>query len=117
MAAGAARPSCYRELYLPQEWRRTGCGGRKPVCRWGGLPHQSTTGRPEMIGRAVAAGVPLRLGNWGYGAAMTDDCGGGWRNRSRCYDVAVQNNEPLWADTEVARRLVAARRLAEPATR
>ena len=28
---------------------------------------------------------------------MTDDCGGGWRNRA---GVTVKNNEPLWADTE-----------------
>ena len=28
---------------------------------------------------------------------MTDDCGGGWRNRA---GVMCSNNDPLWADTE-----------------
>ena len=42
LAYGRRRGAAFldRELYLPQEWaadgvRRTGCGGRKPVCRKG----------------------------------------------------------------------------------
>ena len=85
LAYGSRRGAAFldRELYLPQEWaadwvRAAGsrCAGR------GGLPHQSTTGprddRPRGGGwRALCLGkLGIRC------TAMTDDCGGGWRNRA-----------------------------------
>ena len=67
----------------------------------------------EMIGRAVAAGVPFAwvTGDTVYG---NDRRLRRWlEEQGRCYVLAVKNNEPLWADTERGSAPVAARRLAE----
>ena len=67
----------------------------------------------EMIGRAVAAGVPFAwvTGDTVYG---NDRRLRRWlEEQGRCYVLAVKNNEPLWADTERGSAQVAARRLAE----
>ena len=68
LAYGSRRGAAFldRELYLPQNGRRTGCGGRKPVCRKGWPSAPKPTGprddRPRGGGWRA-----LCLGNWGYG--------------------------------------------------
>ena len=78
----------------PRNGRRTGCGGRKPP---EGVAFRRAQ---EMIGRAVAAGVPFAwvTGDTVYG---NDRRLRRWlEEQGRCYVLAVKNNEPLWADTE-----------------
>ena len=83
------------------------------MCRKGVAFRTKAQLAQEMIGRAVAAGVPF--------AWVTGDTVYGNDRRLRrwleeqglCYVLAVKNNEPLWADTERGSAQVAARRLAE----
>ena len=102
-----------RELYLPQEWAEDGERRREA-----GVPQDvvfRTKGQlaREMIARAVAAGVPFGwvTGDTVYG---NDRRLRRWlEEQSRCYVLAVKNNEPLWADTERGTAPVAARELAQ----
>ena len=102
-----------RELYLPQEWaedweRRREAGVPEAVAFR--TKAQLAQG---MIERAMGAGVPF--------AWVTGDTVYGNDRRLRrwleeqgvSYVLAVQNNEPLWADTERGAAPVAARRLAQ----
>ena len=116
LAYGSRRGAAFldRELYLPQEWaadwvRRQEAG--VPGKGWPSAPKHKLA--QEMIGRAVAAGVPFAwvTGDTVYG---NDRRLRRWlEEQGRCYVLAVKNNEPLWADTERGSAQVAARRLAE----
>ncbi len=102
-----------RELYLPQEWaedveRRREAGVPQDV-----VFHTKAQLAQEMIGRAVAVGVPFAwvTGDTVYG---NDRKLRRWlEEQALPYALAVKNNEPLWADTEGGSAQVAARELAQ----
>ena len=113
MAAVAARPFQDRELYLPQEWAADWVRRQEAGVPEGVAFRTKAQLAQEMIGRAVAAGVPFAwvTGDTVYG---NDRRLRRWlEEQGRCYVLAVKNNEPLWADTERGSAPVAARRLAE----
>ena len=115
LAYGSRRGAAFldRELYLPQEWAADWVRRQEAGVPEGVAFRTKAQLAQEMIGRAVAAGVPF--------AWVTGDTVYGNDRRLRrwleeqglCYVLAVKNNEPLWADTERGSAQVAARRLAE----
>ena len=102
-----------RELYLPQEWAEDGERRREAGVPEGVVFRTKGQLAQEMIGRAVAGGVPFGwvTGDTVYG---NDRRLRGWlEEQGRCYVLAVKNNEPLWAETEGGSASVAARELAQ----
>ena len=102
-----------RELYLPQEWAPDWVRRQEAGVPEGVAFRTKAQLAQEMIGRAVAAGVPFAwvTGDTVYG---NDRRLRRWlEEQGRCYVLAVKNNEPLWADTELGSAQVASRRLAE----
>ena len=115
LAYGSRRGAAFldRELYLPQEWAADGVRRQEAGVPEGVAFRTKAQLAQEMIGRAVAAGVPFAwvTGDTVYG---NDRRLRRWlEEQGRCYVLAVKNNEPLWADTERGSAQVAARRLAE----
>ena len=115
LAYGSRRGAAFldRELYLPQEWAADWVRRQEAGVPEGVAFRTKAQLAQEMIGRAVAAGVPFAwvTGDTVYG---NDRRLRRWlEEQGRCYVLAVKNNEPLWADTERGSAQVAARRLAE----
>ena len=106
LAYGSRRGAAFldRELYLPQEWAADWVRRQEAGVPEGVAFRTKAQLAQEMIGRAVAAGVPFAwvTGDTVYG---NDRRLRRWlEEQGRCYVLAVKNNEPLWADTERGRR-------------